>query len=1046
MLKKLLVIIGIGILFGLPSYAQKTQEYADPLAKYKEALTFFDREYYTTAQQLLREYLEKQPVLNEPYNNTTESHARYLIAVCALELFQPDAEKLLIDFIYSNAYDNVDRRTAYFHLGRYYFRERDYDKAIEWLKKVEVNDLNKTERDEYKFLLAYCYFFSKDLNAAYPLFKQIKDNTNKYYYPANYYYGYISFTRDEYDEALESFKRIEDSQIYERILPFYISQIYFRRGEYQEVIKYLEPKIEDKHLSYYSELNMTLGQSYFELGKYEEALPYLEVYHQANNKVRKEDIYQFAYTYYKTGDYGNAVRQFEYLDDETDSLGQNALYLLADSYLKTGNKTNARSAYQKAAKIGIDKQMTEYASFNYAKLSYEAGYDNEAVTALQEFIDKYPNSKNANEAKELLSELFLSAKDYNKALAMIESIQNKSPQVKTAYQIIAFNRGVQLFNDRQYEEALEHFELSLKYPVGDQYKALAYYWKGECHYLMNDYQKANWQYAQYLSLSKTVKFDNKEWYDINGRYGAGYSYLKRRDYGNAATYFEQTVDLAGKSYNSDIKNRILPDAILRSGDAYYLSKDYTRAVDRYNKALSLNVAGQDYALYQKAYIQGLQGNYNAKGAEMLELQRKYPSSKYADIALFEGANTYFELGNNSTATSNFNKLIQTYPKSQYYNQAYLKLGLIYFNESKFKQSTDAYEMVLKNAPSAEEVQIAVNGIKDIAVATGDKNLVASMMKRYPGTFTSDEAEKIVYDIAENHFRKEEYATAIERFNEYLIGYSNGAFALNAHFYRGESRFITEKYVDALEDYMYVINQAPNRFLEPAVSKAARIQLYEVKDNEAAYKLFKQLLTLAEGDYNKYIGNLGLMRATYRLKRFNETPPYANFIMNNASAQPHEKVEANFYLGKAAFEGGNYTEAKKHFQQTVQETSNEWSVEAAWSLAFIRFKNGDYDGAIEKCYEIINEMPSYPKWIIKSYILLGESYYKQGNVFQAKATLESIIENYEPEDELKAEAREKLDKILKEEAGNNKIAPADDTTGTLEELPGETIDLVNPEDN
>lgn len=1027
--------------------AQQTQVYKDPLVKYKEALDFFDREYYTAARQLLTEYLNEKPILFETPKTAAESHAQYLIAVCALELFQANAEKLLIDFVYSNAYDNADRRMAYYHLGRLYFREREYNDAIEWLKKVEQSDLTGTEKDEYKFLLAYCYFFSKDFDQAYTLFKAIKDKSNKYYYPANYYYGYIAFTKGKHDEALKSFDRVRESQVYERILPFYISQIHFRKGDYDAVIAELEPIIEDKRLSYHPELNLTLGQAYFEKGNYEKALPYLEVYHSGTGKVRLEDKYQLGYAYYYSENYEKAIQQFEYLDDQTDSLGQHALYLLADSYIKTDNRVNARSAYKKAAAIGIDPQINEYASFNFAKLSYEAGFDNEAIEALQAFVQQFPSSKNAREAKELLSELFLSAKDYAKALEIIESIEDKTPKIKRAYQIIAFNRGLQLYNDGQYEQAREHFDLSLRYPIEDTYKAMAYYWKGEIYFATKEYQKASWQYANYMTLAKTITLPEDEWYNVNARYGAGYAYLKRRDYNNAATYFEQTIELGSKSRNADIKNRITSDAVLRAGDAYYLLKDYGRAISNYDKVIRAKAAGQDYATYQMAYIKGLQGDYTAKTNEMLGLQRQYPTSKYADVALFEAANTYLETGNNPSAISGFNKLIASYKNSSYFNEAHLKLGLIYFNQDDFNKAMDAYEQVLQNAPNSEEAKIAFDGLKDITVATGDKGMLAKMMKKYPGMMNASEAEKLNYDIAETQFRKQNYEGAISKFNEYLQGFPDGGFALNAHYYRGESYFFLDQFGPALEDFNLIITQAPNRYLEPALSKAARIVYFEEKNYERSLELFKRLMDETENEDNKHLANVGTMRSLYVLNRFSEIPPFANNVLNGSLSKPIEKIEANFYLGKVAYANGNTQQALKHFEQTEKDANNEWAVESAWHIARIRFEQMNYDGAIEKAYQIINEMPSYAQWVIKSYILLGESYFKQDNTFQAKATLQSVIENYAPEDELKEEARTKLQMIVDAENASKKevIQSADDTSDVLEVEPSETIDLVTPEE-
>src|SRR5690606_30773278 len=102
----------------------------------------------------------------------------------------------------------------------------------------------------------YSHFFNKDFDQAYPLFRQTRNVNNKYYYASNYYYGYIAFTKGDVDEALASFEKVKESKTYEKIIPFYIAQIRFRKGEYKEVIAYLSPIINDTKLSNFAELNL----------------------------------------------------------------------------------------------------------------------------------------------------------------------------------------------------------------------------------------------------------------------------------------------------------------------------------------------------------------------------------------------------------------------------------------------------------------------------------------------------------------------------------------------------------------------------------------------------------------------------------------------------------------------------------------------------------------------------------------------------------------------------------------------------------------------
>jgi hypothetical protein len=56
------------------------------------------------------------------------------------------------------------------------------------------------------------------------------------------------------------------------------------------------------------------------------------------------------------------------------------------------------------------------------------------------------------------------------------------------------------------------------------------------------------------------------------------------------------------------------------------------------------------------------------------------------------------------------------------------------------------------------------------------------------------------------------------------------------------------------------------------------------------------------------------------------------------------------------------------------------------------------------------MPNYDYWIAKTFILLADDYVALKDNFQAKATLQSVLDNYKGTDEILPTAQQKLDKI------------------------------------
>ena len=106
-------------------------------------------------------------------------------------------------------------------------------------------------------------------------------------------------------------------------------------------------------------------------------------------------------------------------------------------------------------------------------------------------------------------------------------------------------------------------------------------------------------------------------------------------YKTAATYFQKFLN--GDERYANTEN----DAITRLCDSYFVLKNYAKALDYYNRIIERHSQGEDYALFQRGMIRGLQGDPDAKISTLTDVLNKYPKSDYADDASFEIAYTYF---------------------------------------------------------------------------------------------------------------------------------------------------------------------------------------------------------------------------------------------------------------------------------------------------------------------------------------------------------------------------------------------------------------------
>lgn len=265
----------------------------------------------------------------------------------------------------------------------------------------------------------------------------------------------------------------------------------------------------------------------------------MKKYEKGAGSLSRKDNYQLGFSHYKVKEYEDAINYFIKIGNIDDSLEQSAYYHIADCYIKTDNKQNALNAFGLASKLEFDKGVQEDALYNYAKLSYEMAFNpyNEAIRAFQKYIKNFPNAAHIDEAYTYLANVFITTKSYKEALEALESIKVLTPELKQAHQKVAYYRGVDLFNNMQFAEAIKLFDKSNTYLFDKTIRANAIYWKAESYYRMANFPDAVDTYLDYVLEPGAI--GKSELSEAN--YNIGYCYYKLKDYTNSNLWFRKFV-------------------------------------------------------------------------------------------------------------------------------------------------------------------------------------------------------------------------------------------------------------------------------------------------------------------------------------------------------------------------------------------------------------------------------------------------------------------------------------------------------------------------
>jgi tetratricopeptide (TPR) repeat protein len=1008
-MKQQLFVLLFAAIFSITSFAQPTHTITDPERRFKEAKELFVKQQYALAYPLLQEVKQQYPDNQKSNNAYLNDDVNYYYTVSRLKLQLPIAEEEAKHYI--NWVNNEPRiQLMSYHLGKFYFTKDDFTKALENYERAGLDNLSNEEIADAKFEMAYCYFNLKRFKDAKPLFNEIHQlPENKYYIPANYYYGFISYNDRNYNEAVKSFKLIETKEEYKGIVPYYLAEIYYFQNKKDEALKYGESILSKGGLYYEKELRQLLGHIYFEKKNFAKALPLLEYYVNNSDKVSKENLYELSYCYYEARQLTKAIEGFKQLSGETDSLGQNSMYLLGDCYLRTNQKANARNAFQFCAYNSSNKKQQEISLFNYAKLSYELGYQDIALTELRKFINTYTSSTYNPEAREILVNILANTNNFREALSLYESFKQPTASMQRVYPRILYGRAVELVNDQQIAAADPLFTKILQLPAS-AVTPYANFWKGEIAYRSEDYDATIRYMNSYLQSAALAQGEANS---ATAKYDLGYSWMKKENYRQALSFFEA---IARPSTTAGAMEQ---DAYLRSADCYFMLRDFTRANSMYETAIANALPQGDYAMFQKAMIAGIRSSAS-KISILNTLTRQYSKSALVPDVNMEIANTYMADEKFREAIPYLNLVLNAPNAGGLKPVAYLKLGLSYYNLNENKQALANYQQLLQQFPQSPEADQALDNIKNIYVEEGNPNDYVELMRKSGKNVSVSEADSLTYSAAEIKLNANDCVAAIAGFTNYLAKFPTGAYAIDANFFRSECYAKSKDWSNALTGYSFVNAKGLNTYYERATLAAARIYYFELKDYANAKKYFTALQQSSVNQDIQLEALRGLVRCYYQLKDYTQANEAAKELLTRKGLSTDDRSIAFLVLGKSQQINNDCTAAIASFKSAAAINKSAWGAEARYEIANCYFTSANYTAAEKAAMAVIKETSSYDFWVTRSYILIGDIFMQQKDFFNAKATYQSVAQNAAIA-ELKTEAQQKFEKAAEEEKANSKIS-------------------------
>lgn len=988
-------------------FAQPTHTLIDKEAKLKQLQTFVQQGDYALAYPIAQELRMRRVDAFSVEPSYVADDVSFYNILCELKLNHSVAKQEAANYILTNA--NAARTSSLaYHLGHAYFLENDYEQSLLYYEKANIDNLTNEMIADLKFEKGYALFNLKRFDEAKPLFNEIHQLENsKYYIPANYYYGFISYYNRDFEEALSSFKKVELYEEYQGVVPYYITEIYYFKGDKDLALSYGESILKRKQpLFYVAQLKLLLGQIYFEKKEFKKALPLLQAYVQQTDKVTKEVLYSLSYAYFENGNNEKAIEGFKSLSNEADSLGQNSMYLLGDLYLQTDQKANARAAFQFGASNNSNKVQQKVSAFNYAKLSYELGYEDIALKEMKGYLKNYPNSEYDTEGKEILVDLLAKTSNFKEALALYETFGTPTANMKKILPRILYGRAIELVNDQEITEADILFSKVLTDNNGISLYPYANFWRGEIAYRQRKFTESIGFLNKFLSYNAPASGEAN---NAAAKYTIGYAQLLQENYVAAATSFEAATPGNSSSFSSD--------AFLRTGDAYYMQRNYAKALGIYNKVIADADIQADYAYMQKGMIAGIKSGTD-KVNTLSKFGNLYPNSTFLQDVNLEIAQAYIADEKFANAIPYLQQVIKS-NKDGLKPKAYLKTGLAYYNNDDNANAIASYKTLLKLYPQSSEADEAVAIMKDIYIEIGNPDEYITVMKASGRDVSRSEADSLTFSAAMNKINNNDCNAAISALKSYLSSYPTGVNVAQANYQIAACYKNARDFSNALIYFTTVTELGSNTYSERSLLEKARIEYFELKDYKAAKLSFTSLRSNSINQDYLAESLRGLVRTNYYLKDYSGATDAAQALLKTKGINTDDKSVAYLVLGKSKQVEGNCAEAITAFKSCAAINKSAWGAEARYEIANCNFTTGNLKFAETAALAVIKETGSYDEWVTKSYILLGDIFMKQKDYFNAKATYESVSKNASIP-ELREIANVKLQQAIDEEKKVSKL--------------------------
>lgn len=882
-------------------------------------------------------------------------------------------------------------------IGDWYWYHQDWHEAIAQYSKVDISALGAEQFPLYSYRKALSYLRCGLPESAAPLIASIA-NVVGYERAAKYYTAYIRYLAKDYDAAYKMMKEVSSNKK-DGIEPlYYMAQIEYLRGQYDDVINHAKSIMGDNPLDeLLPELHRIVGLSYFKKGKNDMARQHLEEFVGAVEFPNDDALYALGAIQYADNDLTEAEKNLRQLTDRNNDLAQGAYLYLGQIAEQRGDMNAAAMAFNKAATMSFDQNVAETALYNHVVALTKGGNAPFAssITMLEDFLTRYPDSRYASDVQESLATAYFYEHNYERALASINKVRHPSDATLSTKQKILYKLGTSEITSGNLSQAAIHLREASDMKSADA--SLAYessLWLGEALYGLGDYKKAASAYTSALRGQLTP--DNR----ISAFYGLAYSQFKLKDWVKALKNFAEVAESSG------VPASLKGDAMIREADCLLYLGSYNKAADLFQRASREQIGDTDYAAYRHAVVVGVTEGTDSKMKKLNAFLEDRPSSKWTPEVLLEAGNTMAALDKPDEAAPYFERLSKEFPKDNKSRSGALSLALAYMKQNETENAKSVYKEIIKKWPTSEEASIANDDMRRLVASDGSLKEYARFLEGIDGApkIDPDEMDAITFEAAETAYAADQSNTSL--LEKYIKDFPDGRYLANALMDLAESADGDGDDAKALIYLEHLLTMRGDSQQVPSALFLKADLLENAGDRNKAYSAFKDLESRGGVEFAPE-AIAGVMRTTDVAV---ERAEYARRLLSIGGVSAEDAEDARFYEASGLLYCGQEKAGQEALKRLAANPNSLSGAKSAVELGEWYLKNGDIKNALSSLEAFTDAGSVHAYWLARGFILLADAYHAEGNDYLALEYLKSLRDNYPGEE---ADIWESIDKKTKQ---------------------------------